>query len=79
MIGHTGNFQATVKAIEILDQCLGRIVQALEKVGGEALITSDHGNAECMLDVVHHQVHTAHTTSLVPCIYVGQAKNKLKI
>lgn len=74
MVGHTGNFEATVKAIEALDLCLGKIIDALHSVNGEALITSDHGNAECMIDVENHQPHTAHTTSLVPFVYVG---NKL--
>jgi 2,3-bisphosphoglycerate-independent phosphoglycerate mutase len=72
MVGHTGNFDATVKAIETLDQCLGKVVAALEKVGACALITSDHGNAECMLDEQNNQAHTAHTMSLVPLVYVGK-------
>lgn len=71
MVGHTGNFEATVKAIEVLDQCLGRVIDALHSVKGEALITADHGNAECMIDFENNQVHTAHTTSLVPFVYVG--------
>ncbi|NVJ64847.1 MAG: 2,3-bisphosphoglycerate-independent phosphoglycerate mutase [Gammaproteobacteria bacterium] len=72
MVGHTGNFEATVKAIEALDVCLGRIVSALEKVGGEALITADHGNAEKMADACTGQAHTAHTSEPVPLIYVGR-------
>ena len=71
MVGHTGNFKATVKAIEILDECLGKIIQALKEVGAEMLITADHGNAECMLDLETEQPHTAHTLSLVPLVYVG--------
>ncbi|MFI4938026.1 MAG: 2,3-bisphosphoglycerate-independent phosphoglycerate mutase [Candidatus Berkiellales bacterium] len=71
MIGHTGNFNATVKAIETLDDCIGQIVAALNTVEGQMLITSDHGNAECMEDLENGQPHTAHTTSLVPLIYVG--------
>lgn len=72
MVGHTGNFDATVQAIETLDRCLGKIVAALETVGAEALITADHGNAECMLDLENDQPHTAHTLSLVPFVYVGK-------
>ncbi|MCW8857556.1 MAG: 2,3-bisphosphoglycerate-independent phosphoglycerate mutase, partial [Kangiella sp.] len=72
MVGHTGNFDATVKAIEALDVCIGRIVEALEKVGGEALITADHGNAEKMADASTGQAHTAHTNEPVPLLYVGR-------
>lgn len=72
MVGHTGNFQAAVKAIEIIDQCLGNIVQALQSVGGEALITADHGNAEQMFDPSTNQPHTAHTSDPVPLIYIGR-------
>lgn len=75
MVGHTGNFDATVRAIEALDSCLGRIEQALDKVGGEMLVTADHGNAELMRGEGTGQAHTAHTTNPVPLIYVGrQAK-----
>lgn len=73
MVGHTGNFEATVKAIEALDQCIGRIVAALKKVGGECLITADHGNAEQMFDDLTQQAHTAHTCELVPLIYMGRS------
>ncbi len=71
MVGHTGNMQATIKAIECLDACLARTVTAIEKVGAEAIITADHGNAEFMRDNSTQQAHTAHTTNLVPLIYVG--------
>jgi 2,3-bisphosphoglycerate-independent phosphoglycerate mutase len=73
MVGHTGKLDAAIKAIEVLDECLAKITTALEKVGGEALITADHGNAECMLDE-DNGAHTAHTLSLVPLVYVGQQK-----
>jgi 2,3-bisphosphoglycerate-independent phosphoglycerate mutase len=72
MVGHTGVFEAAVKAVECLDKCVGRIVEALEKVGGEALITADHGNVEQMEDVMTGQAHTAHTCEPVPFIYVGK-------
>lgn len=72
MVGHTGNFPAAVQAVEIIDQCLGRISAALESVGGEMIITADHGNAECMYDAQTHQPHTAHTTEPVPFVYRGR-------
>ncbi len=72
MVGHTGNFDATVKAITCLDKCLGRIIQTLKNHGGEAFITADHGNAEKMQDHETGQAHTAHTNFLVPFIYVGR-------
>lgn len=72
MVGHTGDFDAAVKACEAVDACIGRIVNALEKTGGECLITADHGNAEQMLDPTSGQAHTAHTCEPVPLIYVGR-------
>jgi 2,3-bisphosphoglycerate-independent phosphoglycerate mutase len=72
MVGHTGNFAATVKAIETIDQCLAKIVAASQAVGGEILITADHGNAECMFDENTQQQHTAHTSDPVPLLYIGR-------
>jgi len=72
MVGHTGDFDATVKTIEILDGCLKRIYDALRAVGGEMLITADHGNAEQMFDNDTRQAHTAHTINPVPFVYVGR-------
>ena len=72
MVGHTGVFDAAVKAVECLDACVGRIVEALDKVGGEALITADHGNVEQMEDAMTGQAHTAHTCEPVPFIYFGK-------
>lgn len=72
MVGHTGKFAAAVAAIEALDRCIGRVVEALEQVGGEMLITADHGNAEQMEDVQNAQPHTAHTRNPVPLLYVGR-------
>ncbi|TVP91421.1 MAG: 2,3-bisphosphoglycerate-independent phosphoglycerate mutase [Pseudomonadaceae bacterium] len=71
MVGHTGVFDAAVKAVECLDACMQRIVAALEQVGGEALITADHGNVEQMSDHSTGQAHTAHTCEPVPFVYVG--------
>ena len=71
MVGHTGVFDAAVKAVECLDNCIARIETALQKVGGEALITADHGNVEQMADASTGQAHTAHTCEPVPFVYVG--------
>lgn len=72
MVGHTGDFDATVIAIETIDTCLGKIITALLQVGGEAIITADHGNAELMFDKTTNQPHTAHTSDPVPFIYIGR-------
>ncbi|SFD02529.1 2,3-bisphosphoglycerate-independent phosphoglycerate mutase [Pseudoalteromonas denitrificans] len=75
MVGHSGVFDAAVKACEAVDHCIGRVVKALEETGSEALITADHGNAELMQNPETGQAHTAHTNEPVPFIYVGrQAK-----
>ena len=71
MVGHTGNYDAAVAAVETLDTCLGRIEEAVLEVGGEALVTADHGNCEQMLDYDSGQLHTQHTTELVPLVYIG--------
>lgn len=67
MVGHTGVIPATVKAVETVDTCVGRVVEALDKVGGVALITADHGNAEKLADE-EGKPFTAHTTNLVPVV-----------
>jgi 2,3-bisphosphoglycerate-independent phosphoglycerate mutase len=72
MVGHSGNLPATIKAIETIDTCLNRIQKTILSVGGELLITADHGNAEMMFDPSTHQPHTAHTSNLVPFIYLGR-------
>jgi 2,3-bisphosphoglycerate-independent phosphoglycerate mutase len=68
MVGHTGNMAATVKAVETSDKALGVVIAAIERAGGVALITADHGNAEFMADPATGQPHTAHTTNPVPLI-----------
>ena len=68
MVGHTGVIPAVVKAVETADACLGRIVEAVEALGGVCLVTADHGNAEKMLEADGVIPHTAHTTNLVPLI-----------
>ena len=72
MVGHTGNYDATVKAIEALDKCLERVIEAAQQVGGELLITADHGNAEQMSNSESGQPHTAHTSNPVPLVYIGR-------
>ncbi len=71
MVGHTGVICAAVKAVEAVDECVGRCVEALEKVGGVALITADHGNAEKLLDE-EGKPFTAHTTNLVPVVITDE-------
>jgi 2,3-bisphosphoglycerate-independent phosphoglycerate mutase len=77
MVGHTGNFDAAVKAVEALDSCVARIEEALQTVNGRGLVTADHGNCEQMLDYESGQQHTQHTTELVPLIYLGDNNVKL--
>ncbi len=72
MVGHTGNYEAALAAIETLDRCIGRVVEAARATGGEVLITADHGNAERMRDHTTGQAHTAHTLNRVPFVYVGR-------
>ncbi len=72
MVGHTGNFAAAKAAVEALDTCIGRVVEAARNAGGEVLITADHGNAEMMHDPATGQAHTAHTLNRVPFLYVGR-------
>jgi 2,3-bisphosphoglycerate-independent phosphoglycerate mutase len=76
MVGHTGDYNAAIKAIETLDDCLHKVVNAALKTGAELLITADHGNAEQMRELISDgqqaQPHTAHTNNLVPLLYVGR-------
>ena len=71
MVGHTGVFDAAVKAVEAVDSCLARLIEAVEKVDGDMLITADHGNVEEMMDEANNQPLTSHTTLPVPLVYVG--------
>ena len=68
MVGHTGKLAATIKAVETIDLCLGRLAEAIRKVGGALLITADHGNCEMMHDPEAGSPHTAHSTNPVPII-----------
>ena len=78
MVGHTGNLDATVKAIEAIDECVGKVVKAINDVNGVLLITADHGNAEQMIDYKTGEPHTAHTTNPVPLVLIGMEDVKLK-
>ncbi len=80
MVGHTGIFDAAVKAVETVDTCLGKTVDAIIKMGGTALITADHGNADQMVDYDTNDVFTAHTTNVVPLVMIGGPDGaKLKV
>lgn len=78
MVGHTGVFDAAVKAVEALDVCVGRVESAVKAAGGDMLITADHGNCEQMQDYESGQVHTQHTREHVPLIYVGAQKLQVR-
>jgi 2,3-bisphosphoglycerate-independent phosphoglycerate mutase len=68
MVGHTGVMKAAVKAVEVIDECLGRVMSAAQEGGADVIITADHGNIEMEIDPSTGQPHTAHTTNPVPCI-----------
>lgn len=72
MVGHSGNFNATIKAVEALDVAMGKCVQAMQNINGEVLIIADHGNCEEMYDAKSKQPHTQHTTNFVPFLYIGR-------
>ena len=73
MVGHTGNLEAATQAVTVVDECVGRIVDAALARGGSLIVTADHGNAEQMWDPEHDCPHTAHTTYDVPLIVAGEA------
>jgi 2,3-bisphosphoglycerate-independent phosphoglycerate mutase len=72
MVGHSGKLEATIRAVETVDACLGRIYQSLRPRGGAWIITADHGNAETMIDPVTGGPHTYHTTNPVPFLLLDQ-------
>ncbi len=78
MVGHTGSLEAAIKAIEKIDGCVQRVVDAVKEQNGVLLITADHGNAEQMIDEATGEPHTAHTTNPVPLILVGKDNVRLK-
>lgn len=78
MVGHTGFYDAAVNAVATVDQCLGQVLEKLLSMGGKAIVTADHGNAEEMFDYVTKGPMTAHTTNPVPCIIIGEGDVKLR-
>ena len=79
MVGHTGNLEAAIKAIETIDECVERVVSAIEEKNGIILMTADHGNAEQMIDYKTGEPHTAHTTNVVPLVLIGVEGVQLKV
>jgi 2,3-bisphosphoglycerate-independent phosphoglycerate mutase len=79
MVGHTGKFDAAVKAVEVVDQCLKRVLDAMAEVDGETLITADHGNVELMVNPDSGEPHTSHTTWPVALIYDGPRADRLTL
>jgi len=79
MVGHTGSFAAAVKAVEAIDECLGRLFAAVEQQNGIVLLTADHGNCEMMHDATTNGPHTAHTLDLVPVMLVNAPKTVTKL
>jgi 2,3-bisphosphoglycerate-independent phosphoglycerate mutase len=73
MVGHTGSIPAAIKAVETVDACLGRILEAAAIGGARLIITADHGNADVMIDPITGQPHTAHTTNPVPLVVLDTA------
>ena len=71
MVGHTGNLKAAIKAVETVDRCVGKVVEAVLQYDGKMFLTADHGNCEVMFDEVNGVPHTAHTTNLVPTILIN--------
>ena len=78
MVGHTGSLEAAIKAVEKIDECVGKVVEAVNAQSGVLLITADHGNCEQMIDYKTGEPHTAHTTNPVPLILVGLDSAKLR-
>ncbi|MGH7774427.1 MAG: 2,3-bisphosphoglycerate-independent phosphoglycerate mutase, partial [Candidatus Binatia bacterium] len=72
MVGHTGNFEATIRACEVVDKCVGKVIRAALENRGRVIITGDHGNAEQMIDYETGDIHTAHTSNPVPLILVDE-------
>ena len=77
MVGHTGVMEAAVKAVEVVDECLGEVVEKILSMDGKIIITADHGNAENMINLDTNSPMTAHTTNKVPCIVLGEGDVKL--
>ena len=79
MVGHTAVFDAAVKAVETVDECMGKVYEAVQEVNGTLIITADHGNADQMVDYETGMVKTSHTLNLVDCIYVANDAENVKL
>jgi 2,3-bisphosphoglycerate-independent phosphoglycerate mutase len=79
MVGHTGNFEASVRAVEVIDECLGKVIDAALSKRGKVLITADHGNIEQLIDYDTGMPHTAHTMNLVPVLLVDEERKKCRL
>jgi 2,3-bisphosphoglycerate-independent phosphoglycerate mutase len=79
MVGHTGNLQASIRAVEVIDECLGRVMQAIREEEGILLITADHGNIEMMVEPSTNDIHTAHTLNLVPFVIYAPIHEPVKL
>lgn len=79
MVGHTGVFEAAIKAVETVDSCLAQVLACVDKLGGTLLVTADHGNADQMIDYETGEVHTFHTTHPVPFILVDKEKSAVAL
>jgi 2,3-bisphosphoglycerate-independent phosphoglycerate mutase len=78
MVGHTGIFEAAVKAVEAVDECLGEVIETILKYNGKALVTADHGNAEEMIYYDTGEPNTTHTINDVACILVSNEDLNIK-
>ena len=78
MVGHTGSLEAAIKAVETVDECVGKLVQTINDKGGVALVTADHGNCERMIDLVTGKPHTYHTTQPVALFVLGDGYHDLR-
>ena len=79
MVGHTGNFEAAVRACEVIDECIGKVVDAAMSKKGKMIITADHGNIEQLIDYDTGMPHTAHTINRVPVILVDEERKKSRL
>ena len=79
MVGHTGVYEATIKAVKAVDECVGKVIGAIKEVGGEAIVTADHGNAEVMWEKDTKNPVTAHSTNPVPCILISEKYKDAKL
>jgi len=79
MVGHTGDYEATIRAVEVVDECVGKVIDKVLSQGGTALVTADHGNAEEMMDLETGLPKTSHTKNPVEFIYVGNDYREVKL